>query len=1226
MSKVLNHILIVFHFIAPIWSIAQVIEDFEDGDLSNNPSWAGEVSKFIIDNGSLRLQDTLKSGTAYLSVESQAIENAEWILWLKMDFNPSSNNFAKIYLTASDLDLSSALDGYFIKLGGTSDEISLYRQDSSQVVEIIDGLDDRIDISSVVLTLRVTRDELGNWELFTKLDGEPDYSTEGSVLDDTYLISNNFGISCQFTATRFDKFYFDDIIVSGNPFTDRFAPKVVEVSSKDLNHIDIQFDEAVDPVSSQSVLHYLVSNNTGNPDSAILDPMDQALIHLTFNNALDNGVQHQILISDVEDLSANNLVSATVEFLHFIPFPVGFRDLVINELLADMNPREDLPESEFVEIFNVGDHPVNLDGWLFTDITTTTVLSETIILPDSFLILSPSSFSSQFSIYGPTMGLDTWPSLNNSGDLLKLFDPEGKLIDSVSYTSEWYNDTEKDNGGWSLEQIDPELNCIYSHNWSASLNASGGTPGSQNSIKPEIEDMEPPAIVGIDLIDSLLISIEFDEPVNLSDINSLNFHFNPETGIAQLSASGFSKILQVPLTETIISDQEYELTIDKIADCKGNSGLGTFTFSFDYLPPEIVAIEVLHRNQLDITFSESVNQSTVSLTNFILDQDIGHPVAVSCNSSGTFCSLMFSGNLIDNFNYQLGYYDLTDDQGNTSLENLFHFTYLAPSIPGFNELLVTEILTDYDPAESLPESQFLELYNTAERDISLKDVIIMDGSGNSTSLPVEIIRSGEYIILCPNSKVEQFTQYGITIGLTQWPGFNQSTDVIKLINYNEELIFRLEYYEDWMDDVEKESGGWSLEMVDTDNPCGEDFNWTASEDPLGGTPGKINSVVTDNPDLTNPRLSIVFASDSLNITALLSEKAGMPFSPEITITPDNGIVSYQLEEDLKTVKISIKDKLEYNNIYRLSIKGVEDCSRNLIEEAFSYKDFTLPEPADSADLLINEILFNPRPGGVDFVEVYNQSSKYIDITGWMLGNFENDNIENLVIIPNNYAIIEPNSFVVFTVDPDILIADYPHSIEESIIKVDNLPSLPDDSGSLVMLDPNGKTVDLLYYDMNYHHELLNNDEGVSLERISIVSSTNDPNNWQSASQSDKFATPGYKNSQSLESTVVQGNVWVEPEIFLPTIGSQNNFTTIRYDLGSSGLIANVVIYDLSGRIVKSLSNHQTVSVKGFFTWDGTDDIGLKVRPGYYLIVTNMFSAKGEKFNFKNKVVVASSLD
>lgn len=70
MSKIINHFLIVFHLVAPIWSIAQVLDDFEDGDLLNNPAWTGEVSKFITDIGTLRLQDGAGSGTAYLSVVS----------------------------------------------------------------------------------------------------------------------------------------------------------------------------------------------------------------------------------------------------------------------------------------------------------------------------------------------------------------------------------------------------------------------------------------------------------------------------------------------------------------------------------------------------------------------------------------------------------------------------------------------------------------------------------------------------------------------------------------------------------------------------------------------------------------------------------------------------------------------------------------------------------------------------------------------------------------------------------------------------------------------------------------------------------------------------------------------------------------------------------------------------------------------------------------------------
>ena len=193
----------------------QFTDDFSDGDFTNNPTWIGDNIRFEVDtNFSLHLNDTAAS-TSSLVTQSQAIINGEWIFSVRLDFSPSTNNFAKVYLASDMVDLSGPLNGIYVKIGGQGgsiDDISLYTQTGTNSNEIIDGVAGLVS-NNPDISVKATRDAIGNWELFLDTNGV--FFTQGTALDSSILSSEYFGVYCKYTITRSDKFWFDDFSVSG---------------------------------------------------------------------------------------------------------------------------------------------------------------------------------------------------------------------------------------------------------------------------------------------------------------------------------------------------------------------------------------------------------------------------------------------------------------------------------------------------------------------------------------------------------------------------------------------------------------------------------------------------------------------------------------------------------------------------------------------------------------------------------------------------------------------------------------------------------------------------------------------------------------------------------------------------------------------------------------------------------------------------------------------------
>ena len=101
---------------------AQFLDNFSDGEFTNNPIWTGDTDKFEVDSMKFLHHKTDSiSGESYLYTESNVSINAVWEFDVRLEFNSSSSNFAKVYLTDDDQNLTADLNGFFIQIGGTTE-------------------------------------------------------------------------------------------------------------------------------------------------------------------------------------------------------------------------------------------------------------------------------------------------------------------------------------------------------------------------------------------------------------------------------------------------------------------------------------------------------------------------------------------------------------------------------------------------------------------------------------------------------------------------------------------------------------------------------------------------------------------------------------------------------------------------------------------------------------------------------------------------------------------------------------------------------------------------------------------------------------------------------------------------------------------------------------------------------------------------------------------------
>ncbi len=638
--------------------------------------------------------------------------------------------------------------------------------------------------------------------------------------------------------------------------------------------------------------------------------------------------------------------------------------------------------------------------------------------------------------------------------------------------------------------------------------------------------------------------------------------------------------------------------------------------------PFITGVSVISASQLEVHFNENLEiVSAETESNYSVDGGIGNPVSAVQNiADHTIVTLDFAASFPEATTLTLSVGNVADESGNAIAFDDAAFTYYTTHP---YDVLISELLPDIDPQIALPFAEYVELLNTTDVAIDISGYYLADLTDQTVPFNNYNLPAGGYVIVCDDADVALFAAYPNVLGVAGFPTLNNDGDNIQLFAPGDILMHAVNFTTDWYDNAIKADGGWSLELIDPQNPCQGDENWTASEDESGGTPGTVNSVNASNPDETAPMLLNAYPSAPDTVYLYFDEPVEFNAITVADISIDNGIgTPASLVINAETpdkIGITLSTVLSTGIVYTVTVTNISDCSGNIIG-TFNTAKFGLPEPAAAGDVVINEILFNPVSSGVDFVEIYNNSEKLIDLSKLTIAEMDLTDtafVKEFGVVSGDGKLLFPGNYMCVTSDIENVTSQYFTSDSGNFIASADLPNFDDDEGIVVLYDQMLNEIDRLHFNSDWHYALLSDEDGVSLERVNYTYPTQDANNWHSAAEDVHFGTPGYQNSV-FGATGTTGDIQFDYTVFSPDGDGYHDLLVINYSTPADGYTAIFKIFNAQGKPVKELTNAITLSRTGFITWDGVDDDDKPAGTGIYILYTEMYNTAGAVEKHKDK--------
>ncbi|MBP7464195.1 MAG: lamin tail domain-containing protein, partial [Bacteroidales bacterium] len=454
--------------------------------------------------------------------------------------------------------------------------------------------------------------------------------------------------------------------------------------------------------------------------------------------------------------------------------------------------------------------------------------------------------------------------------------------------------------------------------------------------------------------------------------------------------------------------------------------------------------------------------------------------------------------------YSISVVGISDLCGNTMSSSQHDFSIYTPAE---NDIVINEIMADPTPVVGLPEAEYIEIYNTTSTPVNMTGWTLVVGSYVKI-IPIAQIDANGFMILCSTADVELFGSGVNAVGIVSFPAIPNSGQTLKIIDTEGNEINIVSYDITWYQDASKDDGGWSLERIDPDNNCGEITNWKASLNPLGGTPGLINSAYSLNPDNTAPQVQSLQVVSNTELLLEFSEKVDnntiiiSNFSVEpLSINPSLVF----LNNDSKRVSLYFSDSFAENTLYTLQVSNVSDLCGNAIET--TTQNFNIYFPVVN-DIVINEIMADPTPvvglPEAEYIEIHNTTGNVITLTGWKLivGNYVKEFPSSQIDAYGYMVLCSPSNVNLFEVGT-------------TVAGITSFPALPNDGKTIKIFDSDSVEINTVTYDISWYQNPDKSDGGWSLEKIDPLNHCGGINNWI-ASVDEAGGTPGLANSVMAE--------------------------------------------------------------------------------------------------------------